>query len=148
MGEGQRQTIRSQCSMSPCLPSQSRFVLCKKHKIPGLLLQMACLVFLSPVAISAAQPSTGQAALLCEAVYMPAQTVWPRTVTIEYDQRRIKAVSIDGVKVYTFNVRDTWILTSMDNERIQINTATLAWTSDFRGLASAQGRCDWLKPSE
>lgn len=99
-----------------------------------------------PVSVNANQPRTGQAAMLCEAVYMPAQTVWPRTVAIEYDQRRIKAVSIDGVKVYTFAVRDTWILTSMDNERIQINTATLAWTSDFRGLASAQGRCDWVKP--
>ena len=96
--------------------------------------------------IGTAQPSKGKAAMLCEAVYMPAQTVWPRTVAIEYDQRRIQAVSIDGVKVYTFDVRDTWILTSMDNERIQINTATLAWTSDFRGLASAQGRCDWLEP--
>ena len=99
-----------------------------------------------PARIQAAQPRSGQTAMLCEAVYMPAQTVWPRTVAIEYDQRRIKAVSIDGVKVYTFNVRDTWILTSMDNERIQINTATLAWTSDFRGLATAQGRCDWLQP--
>jgi len=99
-----------------------------------------------PSAASAVQPRTGKTAMLCEAVYMPAQTVWPRTVAIEYDQRRIKAVIIDGVKVYTFNVRDTWILTSMDNERIQINTATLAWTSDFRGLATAQGRCDWLTP--
>jgi hypothetical protein len=132
--------------MSPRKPSQSRFVLCIRYKGLGLLYRMACLVFLAPVAASAAQPSTGQAAMLCEAVYMPAQTVWPRTVAIEYDQRRIKAVSIDGVKAYTFDVRDTWILTSMDNERIQINTATLSWTSDFRGLATAQGRCDWLKP--
>jgi len=132
--------------MSPCLPSQSRFVMSKRHKVLSLLCQVAWLVSLAPVAVSATQPSTGQAAMLCEAVYMPAQTVWSRTVAIEYDQRRIKAVSIDGVKVYTFNVRDTWILTSMDNERIQINTATLAWTSDFRGLATAQGRCDWLKP--
>jgi hypothetical protein len=99
-----------------------------------------------PAATHANQPSTGQAAMLCEAVYMPAQTVWPRTVAIDYDQRRIKAVSIDGVKVYTFDVRGTWILTAMDNERIQINTATLAWTSDFRGLATSQGRCDWVQP--
>jgi hypothetical protein len=120
--------------------------MCKRHKVLSLLCQVAWLVSLAPVAVSATQPSTGQAAMLCDAVYMPAQTVWPRTVVIEYDQRRIKAVSIDGVKVYTFNVRETWILTSMDNERIQINTATLTWTSDFRGLALAQGRCDWLTP--
>ena len=118
---------------------------CQRRTGFGLLCA-ACLCLFAPLATHAKQPSTGQAAMLCEAVYMPAQTVWPRTVTIEYDQRRIKAVSIDGVKVYTFDVRDTWILTALDNERIQINTATLAWTSDFRGLASAQGRCDWVQP--
>lgn len=98
------------------------------------------------VSVSQAQTGADQAVLQCEPVYMPAQTVWPRTVAITYDQRKVKAVSIDGQKVYTFQVRDTWILTSMDNERIQINTATLAWTSDFRGLATSEGRCDWLKP--
>ena len=111
-----------------------------------LMISVCAAAFQWPLAPSAAQSLTVQTVMLCEAVYMPAQTVWPRTVAIEYDQRRIKAVKIDGVKVYTFNVRDTWILTSMDNERIQINTATLAWTSDFRGLATAQGRCDWLQP--
>ena len=98
------------------------------------------------IAPASALASTSQASLLCEPVYMPAQTVWPRTVAITYDQRKVKAVSIDGQKVYTFQVRDTWILTSMDNERIQINTGTLAWTSDFRGLATSEGRCDWLQP--
>lgn len=98
------------------------------------------------VSASHAQTAVDQAVLQCEPVYMPAQTVWPRTVAITYDQRKVKTVSIDGQKVYTFQVRDTWILTSMDNERIQINTATLTWTSDFRGLATSEGRCDWLKP--
>ena len=98
------------------------------------------------ISTSQAQTGANQAVLQCEPVYMPAQTVWPRTVAITYDQRKVKAVSIDGQKVYTFQVRDTWILTSMDNERIQINTATLTWTSDFRGLATSEGRCDWLKP--
>jgi hypothetical protein len=98
------------------------------------------------VSASHAQTGADQAVLQCEPVYMPAQTVWPRTVAITYDQHKVKAVSIDGQKVYTFQVRDTWILTSMDNERIQINTGTLAWTSDFRGLATSEGRCDWLKP--
>ena len=51
-------------------------------------------------------------------------------------------MQIDGVPVYTFNVQGTVILTALDNERIQIDTAAQTWTSDFRGLASAQGRCE------
>lgn len=113
---------------------------------PTTLMTGVCAAALYWPLIATAQPSTGQAAMLCEAVYMPAQTVWPRTVAIDYDQRRIKALSIDGVNVYTFDVRDTWILTALDNERIQINTAALSWTSDFRGLATSEGRCDWAQP--
>ena len=94
---------------------------------------------------SLALASSSQVSLWCEPVYMPAQTEWPRTVDITYGQHQVKAVSIDGQKVYTFQVRDTWIFTSQDNERIQINTASLTWTSDFRGLATSEGRCDWLK---
>lgn len=105
------------------------------------------LAALWPVLASAQLPAADRAVMRCEAVYLPARMVWPRTVDIQYDQRRIKTVSIDGVKVYTFEVRDTWIFTSLDNERIQINTATLAWSSDFRGLASAQGRCEWVDPA-
>mgnify|MGYP006213653801 CR=1 FL=1 len=95
---------------------------------------------------SLATATAAAAGIFGEPVYMPAQTVWPRTVAITYDQRKVKTVSIDGQKVYTFQVRDTWILTSMDNERIQINTAALSWTSDFRGLAKGEGRCDWAQP--
>lgn len=87
-----------------------------------------------------------KAMLECEPVYMPARTVWLRTVDIAYDQRQIRSVSIDGQKVYSFQVYDTWILTSQDNERIQINTASLEWTSDFRGLAMGKGRCNWAQP--
>ena len=92
-----------------------------------------------------AQAAESHAVLQCEPVYLPARTVWPRTVDIAYDQRRIQAVRIDGQQVYTFQVRDTWIFTSQDNERIQIDTATLAGTSDFRGLATGQGRCVWAE---
>jgi hypothetical protein len=104
-----------------------------------------CAASVLGVSASWAQADAGQAVLQCEPVYMPAQTVWPRTVAITYDQRKVKAVSIDGQKVYTFQVRDTWIFTSQDNERIQINTAALSWTSDFRGLATGEGRCDWAQ---
>jgi len=80
--------------------------------------------------------------LVCEAVYLPARTPWVRTVDIGYDQRRVRSVHIDGIPVYTFTVQGTLILTALDNERIQIDTATQTWTSDFRGLATAQGRCE------
>ena len=92
-----------------------------------------------------AAPATGansKVVLVCEAVYLPARNVWVRTVAIEYDQKRVLSVQIDGVPVYTFNVRETIILTALDNERIQIDTATQTWTSNFRGVASSQGRCE------
>ena len=103
------------------------------------LLVLAC-------GLAAAQGSPGtpkieQITLLCDATYMPARTNWTRTVVIGIDDQRVRKVSIDGVPVYTFVIADTVILTSIDNERIQIDTATLSWTSDFRGMASGQGRC-------
>ncbi len=80
--------------------------------------------------------------LVCEAVYLPARTTWTRTVSIGYDRKRVNAVKIDGVPVYTFAVQETVILTAIDNERIQIDTAAQTWTSDFRGQATSQGRCE------
>lgn len=97
-----------------------------------------------PVQASKAPPrDAGQATvtLLCDATYLPARTTWTRQVDIGYDQQRVRSVHIDGVPVYTFSVRGTAILTALDNERIQVDTATMTWTSDFRGLASSQGRC-------
>jgi hypothetical protein len=92
---------------------------------------------------TAAPPApTERITLVCEAVYLPARSTWARTVEIGYDQQRVRSVAIDGVPVYTFAVSDTLILTSQDNERIRIDTAALTWASDFRGLATAQGRCE------
>lgn len=80
--------------------------------------------------------------LVCEAVYQPARTTWTRTVAIGYDRKRVNTVLIDGVPVYTFTVSGTTILTAIDNERIQIDTDSQTWTSDFRGQATAAGRCE------
>ena len=102
---------------------------------------------LLPLAGPAAQPPADEARLLCDAVYMPTRAVWQRDVAIEYDDARIKTVRIDGLKVYTFEVNVPWIFTALDNQWIQIKAATETWTSDFRGLASAQGRCNWVKPA-
>ncbi len=96
----------------------------------------------APAANRAAPPATGTVTLVCEAVYLPARTAWTRTVTVTYDERRVRQVAIDGQAVYTFAIQESVILTSQDNERIQIDTAAQTWSSDFRGLATAQGRCE------
>ncbi len=114
-------------------------------RLDWIIRRISVVVLLWPL-LATAQRDNGQAVLRCEAVYLPERTVWTRTVDIGYDQRRVRSVGIDGVKVYSFHVQGTWIFTALDNERIQINTATLAWTSDFRGLATSEGRCDWLQP--
>jgi hypothetical protein len=88
------------------------------------------------------QKPAQEVSLNCEVVYLPARTTWTRLVSIGYDQQRVRTVQIDGVPVYTFTVRDTVILTAVDNERIQIDTASQTWTSDFRGAATSQGRCE------
>ena len=96
----------------------------------------------APLPATAEKPATDRVLLVCEAAYLPARSVWKRTVEIAYDQKRVQSVAIDGVPVYAFSVRGTLILTSMDNERIQVDTATQTWTSDFRGLATSQGHCE------
>jgi hypothetical protein len=89
----------------------------------------------------AAAPAN-EVTLVCEAVYLPARTTWTRTVSIGYDKKRVRSVQIDGVPVYTFAIQETVILTAIDNERIQIDTAAQTWSSDFRGQATAMGRCE------
>lgn len=89
-----------------------------------------------------AEPASGQQVVLsCEAVYLPARSTWLREVRFTLDERRIRGVEIDGVPVYSFSVFDTVLLTALDNERIQLDTATLTWRSDFRGQATSEGRC-------
>jgi hypothetical protein len=80
----------------------------------------------------------------CEVVYQPARQVWVRELTLSHDDKRLTRVAIDGVPVYTFAVYEQWIMTSQDNERVQIDVGSRTWQSDFRGLASGQGRCEPL----
>ncbi len=80
--------------------------------------------------------------LVCDAVYLPARSSWTRTVDVDYDKKRVRAVRVDGLAVYAFSVEGTLILTALDNERIQIDVAAQSWQSDFRGLATSQGRCE------
>lgn len=98
----------------------------------------------------AAQPAAAtpeRTVLRCDVVYLPARSSWVREVELLGRNGRLAEVRIDGQAVYTFAVRDTTVLTSQDNERIQIDFGELGWRSDFRGLASGQGLCDLVEPS-
>lgn len=103
----------------------------------GLLL---CAVLTGAAPLAAAGPQ--RVLWRCEVVYQPSRAVWVRRVDVLHDNRQVQRVLIDGVPVYTFAVRDTTILTALDNERVQFDARAQAWASDFRGVASGQGRCE------
>ena len=93
-------------------------------------------------AATEAAPTSQVLTLRCEASYLPARSTWVREVRFTLDEQRVRAVEIDGVPVYSFSVQGSVLLTALDNERIQLDTATGVWRSDFRGQASAEGRCE------
>ena len=62
-------------------------------------------------------------------------------VDIELDTDGVRAVQIDGVAVYAFNIQGTTVMTAVDGERIQFDPAQQTWVSDLRGMVSSQGRC-------
>ena len=113
-----------------------------------VLRSLVCALAAWPLAVPAvlAAQGTGRALsqvdLVCDAIYLPARSSWARSVRVHYDDRRVRRVDVDGLPVYAFNVQGTTILTALDNERIQIDLAQQTWTSDFRGQATAQGRCE------
>jgi hypothetical protein len=93
-------------------------------------------------AAQALPPRTSHQTWVCDVAYLPSRANWVRTVEVAFDNRRLQRVSVDGVAVHSFAVDGTVILTSQDNERIRLNVAQGSWESDFRGLASGQGRCE------
>lgn len=106
------------------------------RSVQGVLLGMAVLAPASP-----AWAATSTQTLVCDVSYLPSRANWVRTVTVDHDNKRLRGVAVDGVAVHSFAVSGTVILTSQDNERIQLDVAQLAWSSDFRGLATGQGHC-------
>ena len=78
----------------------------------------------------------------CNAFYLPARSIWQRTVDVEFDGKDVRSVQIDGVPVYAFNIQGTTVLTAVDGERIQFDPTIQTWSSDLRGIVSSQGRCD------
>jgi len=113
--------------------STGRASACSRAERLGLA---ACLLLGSAPALAAS------ARYRCEVFYLPARSTWVRSVEIEHDDRRVRALHIDGVAVYGFAVDGAVIRTALDNERIALDTESLSWQSDFRGLARAQGRCE------
>lgn len=96
----------------------------------------------------AAQPkgkTPDRTLLRCEPVYMPARSVWVREVELVGKDGRLSEVKIDGQAVYAFSILDKTVMTSQDNERIQIDFGARTWRSDFRGLASGQGQCETVE---
>ena len=95
----------------------------------------------APTPAGGADAVAGIFRLQCAPFYLPARSIWQRTVDIELDAEGVRAVKIDGVAVYTFNVNGTSILTAVDGERIQVDIAALTWSSDLRGIVSSRGNC-------
>ncbi len=122
---------------------ENRLFWVKKRLTACLWACLAC----AALQAAAAGPATasmpnGIVRWTCNAFYLPARSIWQRTVDVEFDNGRVLAVRIDGVSVYAFNIQGTTLLTSVDAERIQFDTAAQTWTSDLRGIVSSQGRCE------
>ena len=117
-----------------------------KSVLATLLLLISCTQLLaqprSPLSPSAPTVKPSVQTWTCNAFYLPARSIWQRTVAVEIDASGVRAVQIDGVAVYAFTVQGTSLLTAIDSERIQFDAAAQTWTSDLRGIVSSQGRCD------
>lgn len=118
----------------------------KTAKILLFISNIFALVFVFVATTSHAQNQLGAKAgtvtWTCNAFYLPARSIWKRSVAIDYDAEGIRTVAIDGVPVYSFNVIDSSVLTAIDGERIQFDATAQTWRSDLRGLVSSQGRCE------
>lgn len=78
----------------------------------------------------------------CHAFYLPARSIWKRTVQIEFDADVVRSLMIDGVTAYSFQLQDARILTAIDGEQIQFNVIDQTWISNLRGMVTSQGRCE------
>ena len=80
--------------------------------------------------------------LRCEVAYLPSRSTWVREVRLDWRGRTLQQVAIDAVPVHRFSVRPDGLATAVDNERIRIDWKRAQWQSDFRGMATGQGRCE------
>lgn len=119
-----------------------------KMALKPALAAVATVLTLTSVGAFAAVSASERTVLRCEPVYLPSRAVWPREVELLGKAGRLAEVRIDGLPVYSFAVDGTLIMTSLDNERIQIDFEDRTWRSDFRGQATSQGLCDLVDPAE
>ena len=105
-----------------------------------------CLAALVLVWVGQALAAPPSLTLWCAVAYMPARSTWVREVQLQWDGATLRDLRIDGLTPHSFSVQGDTIATAIDNERIQIDGRLLQWTSDFRGLAAGQGRCDTEAP--
>jgi hypothetical protein len=102
----------------------------------------AVLAALLLAGIGQAQAKLQTVTLSCAVAYMPSRSTWVREVQIDWDHQVIRGLRIDGLTPYSFSIHPHGVSTAIDNERIQMDLRQAQWTSDFRGLASGQGRCE------
>jgi hypothetical protein len=123
---------------------------------PALMALVPLLALAWPSAAVWAAPPVQRLSLSCEVAYMPARSTWVREVEFEFDTQAqsqaqsqtqtqaptLLALRIDGLVPHSFEAHADGVLTAIDNERIQIDWRQGLWRSDFRGLATGQGRCE------
>lgn len=104
---------------------------------------LACAIGVTnALAQSSHNAQSGTVIWTCHAFYLPARSIWKRTVAVDHDAEGVRSVAIDGVLVYSFSLIDNSVLTAIDGERIQFDVKNQTWTSDLRGVVSSQGRCE------
>jgi hypothetical protein len=116
------------------------------HRV-ALVGSLLCLALVPGIGASATLSQAAVPAgreMTCAVVYMPERRTWPRRVSIRWQGDRLLGLQIDGLQPYSFSVDGTALATALDNERILLDLASMEWASDFRGLASGRGRCEWV----
>jgi hypothetical protein len=83
----------------------------------------------------------------CRVQYKKDGGLWHRAVSLVYDKSKLREVRIDDQPVYTFNLTNKAILTSVDSERIQIEIrpTKTTWRSNFRDRDFGVGACVKIK---
>ena len=108
-----------------------------------LLLRLLCGLVLGSVAVHSLADTYH---LRCDVAYLPSRSTWERDVAVELMDASPSRISIDGVAAYSFVIDGAQLWTAIDNERIVLDMAALSWQSDFRGMATGQGRCSVQTP--
>ena len=104
------------------------------------------LIAMAALWVGQTHAATQTVTLSCAVFYLPERSTWVREVQMDWERKTIRALRIDGLTPYSFSVNPRGVSTALDNERIQIELSQSRWISDFRGLASGQGRCEVVAP--